>query len=283
MEIFLLGSVEVALDGVGLDLAGERQRGLVGVLALEKGNVIPTSRLLSVLWGDSPPLTARTKLQGLVSAFRRAIAQGSSRRHGAGPKAATEYLVTRPHGYELTADGVYVDAEAFNDMVQRARRAQHAGQHHAAAEFLEAALRLWRGPALADVRLPRLRGIAESIDERRLLAVAAKAEVDLTLGRADQVAAELSAWVNEYPLRERLRALLMQALCTCGCRADALHLYRAGREAIVSELGLEPGFELQRLHHRILADDLNGSFSGASPRGRSLTLTSGTRHGKRGC
>jgi hypothetical protein len=60
-------------------------------------------------------------------------------------------------------------------------------------------------------------------------------------------------WVNEYPLRERLRALLMQALCTCGCRAGALHLYRAGREAIVSELGLEPGFELQRLHHQILA------------------------------
>jgi len=47
--------------------------------------------------------------------------------------------------------------------------------------------------------------------------------------------------------------LLMQSLYECGRRADALRLYRAGREMITTELGLEPSFELQRMHQHILA------------------------------
>lgn len=212
MEILLLGSVEVAQGGVALNLAGERQTGLVGLLAAEKGKVVTTSRLLNVLWGSDPPLTARTKLQGLVSAFRHQTACQPTPQCGTRQKVAMEYLITRPHGYELRAEGVYADIEDFDSMLARARQAQHAGQLQAAADLYEAALRLWRGPALADVRLAGVRGIAEAIDERRLLAVEAKAELDLMLGRARLVAAELPAWVNDYPLRERLRALLMQAL-----------------------------------------------------------------------
>jgi DNA-binding SARP family transcriptional activator len=274
MEILLLGSVEVAQGGVALNLAGERQRGLVGLLAVEKGKVVTTSRLLNVLWGGNPPLTARTKLQGLVSAFRRQTACQRTPQCGTRPKAAMEYLITRPHGYELRAEGVYADIEDFDSMLARARQAQHAGQLQSAADLYEAALRLWRGPALADVRLAGVRGIAEAIDERRLLAVEAKAELDVMLGRARLVAAELPAWVNDYPLRERLRALLMQALCECGCRADALHLYRTGRETIVAEIGLEPGLELQRLHHWILTGEGVGNPARARTGARMLALTS---------
>jgi len=95
------------------------------------------------------------------------------------------------------------------------------------------------------------------------------AEAELRL-----VAAELPAWVNDYPLRERLRALLMQALCECGCRADALHLYRTGRETIVAEIGLEPGLELQRLHHWILTGEGVGNPARARTGARMLALTS---------
>jgi DNA-binding SARP family transcriptional activator len=187
-----------------------------------------------------------------------------ARQGGCPPATAGEdYLLTRGHGYELVADAVHVDVDVFDRMIAQARHAQQAGQREIASELLAEALRLWRGAALVDVRLPGIRGIAEALDERRLLAVATKAEVDLALGRADAVAAELSVWVIDYPLHERLRALLMQALYECGCRADALRLYRAGREMITTELGLEPGFELQRVHQRILAGDRPGSLNGA--------------------
>jgi DNA-binding SARP family transcriptional activator len=263
MEITLLGTVEVTMGGASLRLAGERQKALIGKLALEKGKTVPTATLLGVLWGDSVPLTARTKLQGLVSAFRRLIRDQVSRQGGP-PQAAdgADYLLTHGHGYELAAGTVQVDLDVFDHLVTRARQAQQAGQREAASALLEQALGLWRGPALADVRLPGIRGIAEAIDERWLLAVASKAEIDLALGRADAVAAELSVWVNEHPLHERLRALLMQSLYECGRRADALRLYRAGREMITTELGLEPSFELQRMHQHILAGDRPGDRPG---------------------
>lgn len=258
MEIMLLGTVEVTMGGASLRLAGERQKALIGKLALEKGKTVPTATLLGVLWGESVPLTARTKLQGLVSAFRRLIRDG-----GGG-----DYLLTHGHGYELAAGTVQVDLDVFDHLVTRARQTQQAGQREAASALLEQALCLWRGPALADVCLPGIRGIAEAIDERWLLAVTTKAEVDLALGRADAVAAELSVWVNEHPLHERLRALLMQSLYECGRRADALRLYRAGREMITTELGLEPSFELQRMHQRILAGDRPGGLNGVRVRTR---------------
>src|SRR5205814_1774251 len=59
----------------------------------------------------------------------------------------------------------------------------------------------------------------------------------------------------EYPLRERLRGQLMRALFRAGRRADALDVYRRGRQTLVDELGLEPGAELRDLERAILADE----------------------------
>jgi DNA-binding SARP family transcriptional activator len=256
VKIMLLGTVEVSIGGAFLRLAGERQKALIAKLALEKGKTVPTATLLGALWGESVPPSARTKLQGLVSAFRRMVRDEASRQGGSAPDAAAEdCLLTRGHGYELAAHAVQVDIDVFDQLVAQARHARQSGEREAASEFLDRALLLWRGPALTDVRLPGIRGIAEAVDERWRLAVASKAEVDLTLGRADSVAAGLSVLVTAYPLDERLRALLMQALYECGCRADALRLYRVGREVITTELGLEPSFELQRVHQRILGAD----------------------------
>ncbi len=87
-----------------------------------------------------------------------------------------------------------------------------------------------------------------------MLAVEAKAEADLSIGRCGAVAAELLPWLHRLPLRERLRGLLMIALYRLGCRAEALKLYREGRRIMISELGLEPGAQLRALHRHILAD-----------------------------
>jgi DNA-binding SARP family transcriptional activator len=70
----------------------------------------------------------------------------------------------------------------------------------------------------------RCSGSSWALDERRLLAVEAKAEADLALGRCDVVAAEIATWLSLQPLRERLRGLAMLALYRLGCRADALNL-----------------------------------------------------------
>jgi len=232
-------------------LAGERQRALVSVLALEHGNVVPLGRLLDVLWDSNAPATARTKLQGHVSALRRAICWSAQPFDDVSP----DFLVTCGSGYMLRSEGVELDLQQFETLIAQARAAMKSDQLQAASELYASALGLWHGPAFADVELRGVRDMAWALDERRLFAVEKKAETDLALGRAEVVTAELSVWVTGHPLRERLFALLMLALYRLGCRADALRLYRIGRQAIVAELGLEPTSELCRLHRRILADD----------------------------
>ena len=67
--------------------------------------------------------------------------------------------------------------------------------------------------------------------------------------------AELEALLAAEPLRERLHAQRMLALYRCGRQADALEAYREARRALVEQIGVEPGPELQRLHEAILRQD----------------------------
>jgi hypothetical protein len=80
-------------------------------------------------------------------------------------------------------------------------------------------------------------------------------EADLDCGREDEVAAQLDALIAEHPLRERLRGLRMLALYRAGRQAEALQAYRAARETLVEELGIEPSEELGELERAILRHD----------------------------
>jgi DNA-binding SARP family transcriptional activator len=247
VQVKVLGTIEVVRAGRVIPLAGQGQRTLFAALTLEHGRVVTTDRLVDILWGPKPPASARTRIQAHISAIRQAMGQPG--RRGAGP------VLTAASGYALSDDGVQIDLASFDRLTASGRAASESGQHAAASELFAAALALWRGPAFADITTPAIRAAAGSVDERRVLAVEAKAEADLVTGRCDIVVAELSAWLIALPLRERLRALLMTGLYELGCRADALNLYLEGRRLMIAELGLEPGPQLRDLHQRILVGD----------------------------
>ena len=241
MHIEVLGPIEVTECGQAIRLAGQRQRALLAALALDQDRVVSVARLVDVLWGFDPPATARAKVQAHVSALRQALGTG--------------VIETRPPGYALAGRRSDVDLTEFEALRTGAGAARDAGEWALASQRYAAALALWRGPACADVTSPAIRTAAAALEERRLFAVEAKAEADLVLGRCEAVAADLAAPLAQHPLRERLRALAMQALYCLGCRADALSLYREGRRVMIAELGLEPGPYLRRLHQGILSDD----------------------------
>src|ERR1700680_4742949 len=184
VRINVLGPVEVASRGKLVHLV-ERQRTLLAALALEYGRVVSVDQLIVILWNGMPPATARTKLQAHVSALRQAM--GQPVRDECGP------LRTTGAGYMLSGDGAEIDLAEFDSTMKRARFTHEAGHPVVGSELFASALALWRGPPFADVASPVIRAAAAPLEERRLLAVEAKAEAALSIGRGGAVAAAVPA------------------------------------------------------------------------------------------
>jgi len=242
VEYRLLGPLEALADGRQLRLGGVRPRGVLAILLLHAGQVVPASRLIDEVWGESAPQTAGNVLQGYVSQLRKELGRDA--------------ILTRDPGYLVTADRDSIDLHRFERLAAEAASAQTAGDPRRAAELLGDALALWRGPALADVSEEGIaRPAAARLDELRLLALERRIEADLSCGLHAEVVAEIETLIGDYPLRERPRALYMLALYRCGRQADALAAYRAARETLVNEVGIDPSAALQELERAILRQD----------------------------
>jgi DNA-binding SARP family transcriptional activator len=246
VQLRILGPFEVCDDsGRLVKLPAGRERALLAVLALHRGEVVSNDALLDALWGEQPPPTAAKALQGYVSHLRRILDSA-----GAGG-----ILATQSPGYVLRVGDGVVDAQRFEALAAEGWRQLDDDPQAAVATF-EEALGLWRGPALGEFAFAEFaQREIHRLDELRLETVEGRIEGLLRLGRHGAVVAELEARVDEHPLRERLRGQLMLALYRSGRQAEALEVYRDGRRRLANDLGLEPGTELQRLERQILAQD----------------------------
>ncbi len=112
------------------------------------------------------------------------------------------------------------------------------------------------------------------LEELRLAALERRIEADLALGRYAELVGEVQVLVREHPLRERLRAALMQALYGSGRQAEALEIYRETRRLLVDELGIEPSPALHELEQAILRHDpaLTSQEAPAAPRQRAIMV-----------
>ena len=244
MEFRILGPLEVAVGGRRVELGGRKQRELIAILLLHANDVVSADKLIDELWGESPPPTAAKTLQAHVSRLRKAINADEAR------------LETRGQGYFLRVEPDQLDARRFQRLLEDGRRALARGEAGSAAETLEEALALWRGPALADFTYESFAQAEISrLEDLRLSALEERNEAELALGRHAELVAELEALVQQHPLRERLRGQLMLALYRSDRQAEALEVYRRGRMAFAEELGLEPSHALQRLERQILEHD----------------------------
>ncbi len=165
-------------------------------------------------------------------------------------------LATRAPGYLLQTDPENVDIARFERLLAEGREALAAGNATLAARTLTDGLSLWRGPPLDEFAFePFAQAEIGRLDEARLLAEEARIEAELELGAGAQLVVKLEELVARAPFRERFRAQLMLALYRAGRQADALAAYRAARETLVDELGVEPSPALRKLERAILAQE----------------------------
>jgi len=256
IRIGILGPLEVRdAAGRAQPVGGARLRSLLIRLAISDGHPVPVDRLAADLWpgeggkGGEGPADAANAVQALVSRLR-----------GAAGKDLVEY---GPIGYRLTLPSEEIDAWAFERLVAAGRAAGQA----AAAELLRDALRLWRGPALADVAdAPFAAGTIARLSELRLAATEDRIDADLALGRGAELVPEVEELATEHPLRERLRGQLMRALYEAGRQADALGVFEDTRQALADALGVDPSPALSAVHLAILRGELPTPPQPAPPR-----------------
>jgi DNA-binding SARP family transcriptional activator/Tfp pilus assembly protein PilF len=235
----------VRYRGIAIAVPHGKQRALLAALLLNAGRLVTVDDLVEVLWGSSPPPSARPALKTYVMRLRKTLAA-----------AAQPLISTRPGGYLITVGRGELDVDRFETLAAAARAAEHAGSWADAAAMLRSALNLWRGEPLADVPSDTLvRRELPRLAEMRLTAIEACAAADLRLGRHGDVVIELRRLAAVHPLRERLHALLMLALYRDGRQGEALAVYQQARRSLIDELGAEPGPGLRELQRQILVAD----------------------------
>jgi DNA-binding SARP family transcriptional activator len=241
----VLGPVEVLAAGARSPSQPPQQRLVLGMLALRAGQPVPVAELIDAVWDDQPPRSARGSLQALVTGVRQAL--------GALPDC---HLDRCGEAYRLRVEAGRVDVHRFRFLAATGRAALDRGDRRAAVAEFERALALWRGPALADVPgTAAVTAAASMLAEEHLSVIQERVAALLACGMEQQAAAELPSLLAEHPLAERLAGLLIVALYRLGQRDGALRVFRAIRERLAGELGVEPGPELQALHQRILTGD----------------------------
>ncbi len=254
----LLGPVEVRVDDRPVHTGGPRSQAMLAALLLEANRVVPVSRLVDAAWGDHPPPSADVQVRNRVAATRRAI-----RRAG----LSDDVIGTHGSGYLLRSADGQLDLDAFEALVLRSDRYVERGTPEAAVASLREALALWHGPALDGLRTPVLTAAAQRIDERRMTVVERCLDLELSLGRYDEVIGDLTELVEAYPWRESLVGRLMRALYLADRQGEALDRFDQLRRRLAEELGVDPTSQLVRLRDLILRNDPSLRAAAPEPAG----------------
>src|SRR4029079_4581992 len=227
----ILGPVQVVLSAGGtVELPSASQRRLLAVLALHARAPVRAEWLADAL--D----VSQGALRTTVSRLRKVLDETALR--------------TTSTGYRLDVD---VDAEMF------CREVAGAPGGIEGAGALEEALARWVGPALdefaneawAAAEAARLTELHASATEDLAAALVAASR------RSDAVAL-LEAHIGTYPLRDRPRGLVMEALAADGRQADALRVFQDYGKLLAEEIGTEPSVEVRAIEQRIATDWTSG-------------------------
>ncbi|MFC1443515.1 BTAD domain-containing putative transcriptional regulator [Streptacidiphilus sp. N1-10] len=245
----VLGEVRGQLGDRALRLGSPQQMAVLVRLLLNHGHSVSIDELVDGIWGSEPPPRAIGTVRTYISRLRTELEPDRASRTPA------QVLLSTGDGYTLRIDPDCLDLHTFERLLSDSDRSAAAGEPQRAVDLLTEALALWRGGALSGVPGGYAEGQRRRLGELWLSAVESRIGLDLELGNTNQVIAALGPLTAEFPLRERLRALLMLALYRSGRQSEALGVHADTRRLLIDELGVEPGPELAVLQRRILAAD----------------------------
>jgi DNA-binding SARP family transcriptional activator/DNA-binding XRE family transcriptional regulator len=233
LRLSVLGPFAAEWANRTLLIGSPAQRALLYLLAAHPGDTVGVSSIVDAIWPGGDPFTSWRRLQSHASRLRRTIEE-------LGPVGQDSPLIYRGFGYYLRPEAADVDLVWFRRHMRRGRSAQGDGDLPLAISCFVEALALWRGPPAADLRTLHDHPTVTALRQERVAAVTRLADIALEAGRPGEVLPHLDAAARDEPLNGAVAARLMRALADSGQQAAAFGTFARVRDALATELGLDP-------------------------------------------
>ncbi len=245
ISVDLLGGLRVRAGETTMgprELGGAKPRRVLLALLLHRGSPVSKDRLVSLLWGASPPSCAKATLEAYVCVLRKRLQPSH---------AARASLITTVAGcYAIDMSRVDLDLVRYERLVSAAL--QPATSAADALPMLHRAMALSESPLLPEEHdsewLDDVRRIHSQNVCKDLVAAANKV-AGLDAGSAERWARHA---LDGDPLDESAWHALLGAKEASGQHADGLQAYDQCRRLFAAELGCAPGPGLQELYVRLL-------------------------------
>ena len=143
MQVRLFGELEALAAGVPVPVRGAKQRALLALLALQRGQPVSADRLIDVLWGDGQAANPANALQAQIGQLRRTFGAAA--------------IVTSDAGYALDVQPDQVDVVRFEQLVSEGPAAGRRRRAGVGVSDPGRGARVAAGGAAGRVRLCRLR------------------------------------------------------------------------------------------------------------------------------
>ena len=246
LKISVFGGFQVTAPcGQAVQFSGQKDRALLGFLAVSPGVSHAREKLAAMLWSDSGDRQARDSLKQALLRLRRCLGPLAD-----GPDGP---LITDRQSVTLDAGRVWVDVQDFEQLLRDRD-----------PEAIEKAAELYNGDLL-DGLLVRDASFEDwlQVERQRLRSLAAEACSDLMAlsledGRRDQAVGAARRLLSLDPLHEAACRTLMRVHAERGERTQALKLFETLRCRLRQELDVAPEPETVTLYHAIRIRRVNG-------------------------
>lgn len=255
LTIRVLGPLAVTVGDTAIDVRALKRRksGQLLTLLVANEGPLPREQVIEQLWPDLDASAADTSLRVSLHHLRRLLEPHL------GGKAKSRYIHTEGGLVWFSRHPeVQIDLDRFREALRRADEAREAGNPREAAGHLEAACRLYQGDLLADdpYTLSELREHwrARYADALDWLGEYYWHEAGVPSRAITSFQRRLALDESHEPTHQSLIRIYLET----GQIDRARQQYAACREALASQLGVEPSASTEALHQLAIAMENEG-------------------------
>ncbi len=240
LQLTLFGGFAVSdSDGKTIMVVGKKNQALLAYLAANAGRVQSREKLAGLLWGDRFNDQARQSLRQAVSTIRKELGDSGE-----------NVLRSDGDAISLESSAVSIDAITFEELAREG-----------SPESLERAANLYQGSFLEGFNVRENAFQAWSTAQNaRYAEIAADVLSRLCsqqkeVGESVKAIATVQTLLELDPAREQAHRDLMSLYATDGQRSKALKQYQVCKDALRSELDVEPEALTNQLYEQIRSSE----------------------------